>query len=92
MSAAEYEVPDYTVVVIYDNDNSNTPRMIEDSQVSVIDFIVHQFSQFSNDQMNGTPLHISHFTNRGEKNNKYTACIPKKLNDYFSTENGKTSS
>ena len=90
MNSRDYEVPDYTVVVIYDNDNSKNLRMIEDQQVSVINFIIHQFSQISNEQINGVPLHISQFTNRGDKSNKYTACIPKKLNDYFSTEDGKT--
>ena len=85
----EQESPEYTLVVVYDNSKTDQQRKINDQSVSPIEFIVQWLSQFSNEQMCGTPIHISHFTNKGVKGNKYTACIPKKLNDYFSTEEGK---
>ena len=64
-------------------------EQIDDQPVNSIEFIVKWLSKFTNEQMCGTPLHISYFTNRGVRGNKYTACIPKKLNDYFSTDEGK---
>lgn len=86
---SEKESPDYTLVVVYDNSKTDQKRIIDDQPVSSIEFIVQWLSKFTNEQMCGTPIHISHFTNRGVKGNKYTACIPKKLNDYFSTDEGK---
>lgn len=83
------ESPDYTLVVIYDNNKTDQQRKIDDQPVNSIEFIVKWLSKFTNEQMCGTPLHISYFTNRGVRGNKYTACIPKKLNDYFSTDEGK---
>lgn len=83
------DFPDYTVVVIYDNNNSGNQRMVDQNPVSFFEFIYYYFSKFSNEDVDGRPIHVSYFTNRGTKGNKYTACIPKKLNDYFSTDEGK---
>ena len=85
----EKESPDYTLVVVYDNSKTDQQRTIDGQPVSSIEFIVQWLSKFTNEQMCGTPIHISHFTNKGVKGNKYTACIPKKLNDYFATDEGK---
>lgn len=85
----DFTPPKNTVVVIYDNNTTNIQRYVEETPVDFITYICYQFSLFSNEEFNGRPIHISHFTNKGVKTNKYTACIPKKLNDYFGTPEGK---
>ena len=85
----EIESPELTVAVVYDNKSTEGPRIIDSKEVTSMEWVVYHLSQFSNEENPAIPLHISNFTNKGAKSNKFTVCIPKKLNDYFSTEEGK---
>ena len=80
---------DYTVVVVYDNIQHGVARNIESVPCETIDYIDHFFASFTKEDFDSRSIHTSYFTNKGVKGNKYTACIPKRLNDYFSTPEGK---